>query len=78
MPCRYAYVSSAYLLRTVHLTYIELLSGISVECPIIVEDTDELQMMAPPNFVIVGVMSRRDLYRTRPEILVNHFIRNDR
>ena len=73
-----AYIHQLRLLRTAHQTYIELVSSISVQRPIIVENADELEIMALANFVIIGIMSWRDLHCTRSEFLVDHSIRHDR
>ena len=67
-----------HLLKTARQTCIELVSGISVERPIIVENADELEIMALPDFVIIEIVSWRDLHCTRSEILVDHIVRHDR
>jgi hypothetical protein len=72
------YIRQLRLLGTVHQAYIELVSGISVQRPIIVENANELHIMALADFVIIGIMSWRDLHCTRSEILVDHVIRHDR
>ena len=72
------YMRQLRLLRTAHQTYIELVSGISVQRPIIVENADEPQILALADLVIIGVMSWRDLHCTRSEILVDHNICHDR
>lgn len=51
--------------------HLELLSSISVESPIIVENVDKLEAMALAHFVIVGVVRGRDLDSTGTELHVN-------
>jgi hypothetical protein len=58
--------------------YLELIPGVLIECAIVVQNVDILEIMSHCDLIIVGIVSWCDFNSTCAEVHVDHLVRYDR